>query len=569
MIPLILAVPLALMDFSEGDAGLSATGDTLQWRWGVPTSGPKGSDAVWSTNPDGPYLHDAVDHLVAELPNLSAAEHPVARIEHYHDILAGDVGTLEVHDGVGWVEAIPVYGYPDPAGFVGATDGWEEVFVELPAVSNPQLRFTLSTDATLAADGWYLRAIDVYDGDVTPPLITPLELPEDTQDLIGPYEARLWVEDDLEIASVRAEVLAAGETIAAAVTEGVPGVYTVQIPAQPPDTVIEWSVIVSDGENEARYPEAGSASFRVYLAAPTGLAVDAEDRLVATELDFRWVAPDSPEQVMGYQLYQEAEPLGPVHSEPVATQAVRADLAPSFQVAAVYAPATGDPSEPLDLDLEVPELVHIEPSAAYPGETIILELIGESLYLDEGSAALELGAGVMVEELAVRDAESLRATVAVSEDAEPGTRDLKLQSGWGSLAFAEAFAVLSGEAPSIVDVSPPALGQGQSAEVQITASEEFAGPVEVQTDPELLLADTPTVEGDVARMVLTATNGAGVGEHQLVIDDGLRVWTTRIEVVAFTPPTNRSCATAPGGPALCLLGLVALARRRSVQAVGT
>lgn len=564
MIPLFLAVPLLVIDLSVDDGGLVSGGDTGQWRWGVPTSGPLGKDTVWGTNLSGSYLNDATDTLTSQALDLSATTRPIARIVHYYDIQDGDLGHFEVNDGTGWEVAEPLYGYPEIGGYSGASGGWTDAYLVLSPSGAARFRFVMTSDDAFSRPGWYIAAIEIHDGDIAPPQIDPVETPVDTQDLAGPYPVRVWVVDDLQVDEVRVEVTANGATLDVPMVEDVPGVWLAEIPPQPPDTTVEWQVVASDGVQEARHPVDAPGAFRVFLAAPTDLAAP-DGRLVGTSVPLSWAAPVSPHPVASYVVYQDGAVAAEDVAAPAADVAVSPDLDAVFTVAAVYDVGEGDRSEALSIDLEVPELLSVDPPDGHRGDVLFVEVDGVSLYLDGASLDADLGEGITVLGAEVRDANAALLSIEIGAEATAGPRDLRLTTGYGDVVFDAAFAVKDGDAPSILSVEPASVPQRSTATVWLTASEPFAGPVTLWADDGLLLAAQPSVDGELASVVLTVDAEAGVGEHVLVVDDGRRLWTATLVVTAYTPPPARSCATgtAPLGAWWAgLLALGAVARRR-------
>ncbi|HHO50325.1 MAG TPA: hypothetical protein ENK18_05490, partial [Deltaproteobacteria bacterium] len=120
MAPLLLLT----LDLSLSDGALIEAGQTGQWGWADPAAGPTGLGSCWGTNPDGPYLHDTIDTLEIPLGDLSGVVRPLLTVRHWYEIAGGDLGVLELDDGTGWRVLDPVFGYPDPAGFVGVSLGY-------------------------------------------------------------------------------------------------------------------------------------------------------------------------------------------------------------------------------------------------------------------------------------------------------------------------------------------------------------------------------------------------------------------------------------------------------------
>lgn len=554
------ATTVALWLFAVDDGGLVSTGQTGQWEWAVPTSGPKGTAAMWATNADGPYLHDTVDELTLTLPPLDKVSRPVLHLRHWYDIDVGDASTIEVDRGQGFARVDPVYGYPELAGFVGLSGGVLDSYVRLDP-DTVQVRFVLAADEAFAHDGWYVEEIGLYDGDIAPPALTLLEAPTDTQDLDGPYLVQVHAVDDIVLEGVDLTYdVGTGPTTVPMTPDG-DDVYTGAIPGQPPDTTVHYYVTASDGEQSARVPEE-DGTFRVFLAAPTGLSVPA-GRLVGTEVELSWTAPDTPHTVDGYTVYQDGAAVASTSSNPAATVSVQANEPTVFTVAGVYDVGEGDHSEALQVDLEIPRLDYIDPPSAFGGDAVHVDISGTGLYLDQSTASIDLGSGITVTDIDVVDAFSVRASIAIDPEATPGRRDLVVGGAHGDATFSDAFEVVDGEdRPHILSVTPPSIVQGETATHTFTASEPFFGPVYVQADEDLVVVHDGHVNAETTMVTIAAANLAAPGEHVLILDDGARLWMAVLEVEEYVSPPQKSCSHHGGLLPLWWLALGALGRRR-------
>lgn len=566
--PLWLAVPVWVLDLSVTDGGLVSAGDTAQWEWGVPTVGPVG-DTSWGTRLDGPYLHDTVDTLEARLPDLSTVAEPSLVLHHWYAIRPGDGGLLEIDDGAGFVPLAAAYGYPDPDGFVGQSGGWvDHVFPLDGHGPTPRVRLVFTADANLTDAGWYVQTMSVWDGDILRPQITVVAAPTDTQDLVGPYVVSVDVADDRGAVSTTLWVsIDGGDPVATAMTPTTGIGWSAEIAAQPPGTTVAWWVDTTDGENVGRWPAAGEETFRVYLAAPTNLvAPDDDGRLVATEVKLAWDPPVSPNEVLGYEVRREGV-IGPVAEVAVPEATVPLGTGPQqFRVTAVYEAGLGDPSEVLELAVEVPVLA-LEPAVVYQGEDLHLRVEGMSLYLLQDQVSLDLGPGVEVTGIDVRDAHALVAHLTVAPEADVGLSDVTLGSTAGTFVFGDRFEIRDGaDAPRIRRIAPASMVQGDEVEIALDATVPFAAVPVIGTDEDLLVTSAATVDGTTARFSLAVSGRARIGLHSLSVDDGERLYTIDLQVeeyVARVEPGCGGCATGPDGGAAGFGGLLlALGRRR-------
>lgn len=560
---LAAAIGMWVWSFATHDHNLVSGGDPAQWAWEIPTSGPGGSEAMWCTQPQGHYLHEADDTLTLPAIDLEGMVEPTLVIEHWYDVHSGDSATLEWYDGHVWQTLMPVFGYPRVGGFVERSDGLVQHSFDLQGLgSSVQLRLRFRSDASGAEDGWYLSSIGLYDGDVTAPRLELLQAPVDTQELDAPYRVSVEAEDDSGDPVVTLHWAADGGIFVDREVDSVQGLrWDFDIPAQDPGTEVSWYVTASDGQQESRYPEEGFELFRVFLAAPTDLALD-QDRAVGTEVDLRWTPPDSPHPVLSY-IVEELDGASLQTQHTTAVLPVQADGTHSFTVTASYEAGLGNVSEVLDLDLEVPVLQELRPDQAWQGDRVRLHLSGQSLYLLQGDTELDLGQGIELEELAITDINHAQLVVSVDEDAPVGVRDLVIDSAQGVFTFPEAFEVDDGaQRPHVVSVSPSYLTQGEAGRLTISASRPFASLPEVDPGEGIVVTSAVSGEGEIASFDILVDAETPPGERILVLDDGERLWAAPFEVSNWTVPADRRCGHTGGSGWLWLLTLLPVVARR-------
>jgi hypothetical protein len=335
-----------------------------------------------------------------------------------------------------------------------------------------------------------------------------------------------------------------------------------------PGTAVGWWVEADDGTNLGRWPAAGEASFRVYLAAPTDLSGPTGEHEVADRVSLEWQPPVSPHPVLSYRVEQEGSANATLASGASAVVGLAPGDSQRFTVTAVYEAGLGDPSEPLQLDVEVPTLRAVEPDTSFQGDELYVRVSGASLYLAEG-AALDLGPDVTVEDVDVIDVETLVARVAISPGAREGAVPVTVDGSRGRFTFPGAFSIRDGaDAPRIRRVTPDALRQGDEVVVEIEATVPFAAVPRVTSDEDLVVVSDVVLEEDpeaavggrVARFTLAADTRARLGVHTLEIDDGARPYTVDVQVDEYQAPVQKGCATGAGG---WTAGVVALSLARS------
>ncbi len=556
---------LLLFDLSVDDGGFVSAGSTGQWEWGVPSSGPGGSGAVWGTNLDGNHFNDAVDTLEIPLPDLSTAVSPVLVFEHWYDLTSGDSGTIEVDSGGGWTPIQPVYGYPDATGFVGGSVLWQTDSVLLAGHGpNPRLRLVLDADVIQAADGWYLRSATVFDGDATPPRIEPIVIPVDNENFAGPYRVVMSIEDETQVTSAVIEVTVDGGSTETHVMNDVGGgVWEGFIPGQSPGSDVSWQAVTSDAENQSVWPEGDVSTFAVRLPRPTGLQ-GPSGRIVAAMVPISWRPPNTAHEVTGYIVEEQGSSEAPFELQsPGGSIPVDPDGDHVFTVRAVYAAGLSEPSAPLALDVSVPVLVEISPGAGFQGDSLTIELVGENLYLHSELTDVSFGEGIEVANIEVLDANSLSAVVTVDANAETGFRDAIISGAHGGTVFPDAFLLGDGALlPRIVDVKPRVLRQASTQTMTVTAAQDFAGAVTVDPGPGLFVSTDVKVEGAVATFELLTFGTAATGERLMILDDGHRLWPAEIEVKEFVDTDRPGCNVSPTSAWMWPAALLLLLRRR-------
>jgi hypothetical protein len=311
--------------------------------------------------------------------------------------------------------------------------------------------------------------VELWDGDILAPTVAVASPPADTQDLQGPYPVLADVTDDRAVSAVTLWYAVDGGAAVALPMTGTP--FAAQIPGQPPNSEVRLWVEATDGQNLGRWPEMGESTFRVFLAAPSGLTAVGGGRTVADEVTLMWAPPVSPHPVQRYQVHREGTVLPiAVVDDTVATVPLLADQPQTYWVDAEYDAGVGDPSEPLALSWEVPVLDEVEPSVGYQGDELFVQLAASSLYLLQGTSTVDFGPGIEVLDLDVRDATFATAHLAIARDAATGGADVTIDGPVGRFVFPSRFGVRDGsDAPrTAASTPPPSAGEAETVELEST-----------------------------------------------------------------------------------------------------
>jgi hypothetical protein len=570
------AAPLAGWSFNGSDEGFVHGGSPDLWEWGTPSADPGAcfDGACWCTGLDSDYGTDSLDTLTFASYDLTGIEDPHLTMVHWYDIdssTGGDYGQLQYDDGSGnWTALPPTLGGGDV--FTGTTTGWRTVYFDLSGLTDlSRVRAVLVSDDTINRPGWCIDQVQVWDGDIVPPVIEPTLWPVDTQDVDGPYELTATVVDDDAVADVSVHWFDGVEEHEAPMVESPADSWLFDFPIVEPGTTVEWWITAEDETgNLTRWPDADMASFRVYLAAPTNLQTP-EGRLVGNSVHMHWDEPDSPtHDVLAYRLYRDGMALFP-DIKGTSTIAEMPDSEAVFAVSAIYATTIGelegDRSEPLTVSVSLPTIDPLVPGSGWPGDTLRIELTGSYLQLVDGDVTLDLGDGITVSPASVTDVDRATFEIAIADDAEAGPRIATLRSGEVEVEAAAAFEILDGVPPSLTSVEPDSLRQGSHGSVVVTLDHLPAGTPVVDLG-EGVVVESTAVDGPAVTVEVTVLADAPLGERPIVVDDGERIlegleFTVRDQAVR----ADKNCATGPGAGIVSILAALALtvARRSRNQ----
>ena len=562
-----LAANLILdLSLDEDDGGLTPEVGDLQWEFGEPSTGPQSAFTgtnVWATRLDAPYLNDADGRLLLPSEDLTSLTSPQLAFWHWSDIHGSDVARIEVLDGSTWTLIEPVYDYPTGDGFTGSSDGWQFVVVDLQGVSNlDQVRLRLIADESVQDAGWYIDAIQVWDGDVAEPQLDDLDLLDDTDDLDGPYLVSVAAEDDVALVQVQLVVSLDGGSDSLVEMSMDGDRWVGEVPGQAPDTQVSYAVVATDGANSARLPLVGYEGFRVRLPAPTGL-VGPEGRVVDVVAGLDWTPPESDHTVLEYRIWRDEDVVEVVDTPPAEVELLGDDR---FSVSAVFDAGEGDRSKTLVLNSSRPRVTAVEPPEFWQGESVRLEVEGSYLLLVQGDVEASLGPGVTVTAIEVLDVDRCEVLVEVAETAEVGQRELVLTTG-NLEVIADVQVLLSdgSDRPALLDVLPAELTQGESGTLRIRASQPLNELPLVDLGDEVVVERVRMSGDDTVLVDVVVGPSAPVGWRPVEVDDGRRLLSgVEFEVVAYAPEVTTCGPGVPSGGLVLLL--LAVSRRSGPRA---
>lgn len=570
------ATPIAAWSLDTDDGGFVSGGELAQWRWGVVQTGPyAGYDSAdaWGTNLVGTYLNDSTDTLTFPSIDLSGAERPALRYFQWYALGLGDAGWIEADSGSGWTVLDPVYGYPDGgASWTGSSSGWEEVVVPLDGLgATPALRWVFAADPSGVGTGWFIDGVALWDGDVAPPLLTELSTLADTTNVRGPYAVEVDAKDDSAVTDVTLHwTLSDGSIGRAAMAEVDDAHWLGAIPGQPPDTTVSWWVEATDGANSVTAPTGGT-SFRVYLPPPQSLT-GPEGRVVASTAQLRWQPPTLTDDLTGYRVYRDGEPVLDAGTEDpdgdgwIAVDAPVTGGSDSFTVRAVYeidgTTYEGDPSDAVTVDAVVPALLSLSPTSGYAGDTLRLTFTGEYLFFTEDGLDVDLGDGVSVLDVDVQDVDVARVLVEIDPNADVGGRSLLLSTEACAYTADDLFEVLAEtDRPKLLKITPDSVRQGDSGTLAIQWSGELGDEPTVDLGGGIIVTGV-TRGSDGLEVDYTVDYTAAIGDHVVTVDDGVRLLGgVTLEVQDALAPIA-TCGLGLGPGWLGVLVAAAAVRRR-------
>ncbi|MCB9791740.1 MAG: hypothetical protein H6741_03345 [Alphaproteobacteria bacterium] len=556
----------------DSDEGFSPVDPDGQWEWGsFPTDyGPAGGftgASGWATRLDGAYFNEVEAQLSLPAYPLGDLGQPMLEIVHWYEMAEGDVVNLVYVGGSGLEVIDPVYSYPIAAGYSGSSGGWVRSWFDLDGISDTSaVALHLLTDRDVQMSGWYVDELSLWDGDVAPPKVSQLTALPDTEDVDGPYLVQVYaVDNDGQPGVSLLYQIGDGSSQAVPMSALGGGWFEAEIsgPVEP-GTEITYQVRASDGENVVLEPADAPRSFEVRLLPPTGLR-GPEGRIVDTEAELVWDAPESIHAVEGYRVLRGEEALFEVEGRFALVPLVGGGE-DSYAVQALYEVGESGPSEPLSLQVSLPEVLSLSPSAAYQGDTVRVTVTGQYLLLSEGEVDAELGVGVEVVDVEVSHVDEAVLVLEVAEDAPLGTRNLELSSGDVLVRVTEAFVLLDGAArPQLTGIEPDALRQGDARSVVITASEPFEDLPLIDLGPGVLVEEVSLLSDSAVEVQVVVEPTAAIGQRPVTVDDGARVWEgVQLRVRDAVPNETGRCQSGAGAPwmAGAVLGLLAALRRR-------
>lgn len=146
-------------------AGNDSNGWLAQTPWAITTVASNSPSGSWTDSPGGNYQNLINTSLVSPLIDLTNLSDVTISFFHQYAFEDGfDTGSVEVSadDGKSWQRV---------ASFSGAQSGFVPVVVSAPSLARAKqarVRFHVSSDTAVVADGWYLDDISVRAKPITP-----------------------------------------------------------------------------------------------------------------------------------------------------------------------------------------------------------------------------------------------------------------------------------------------------------------------------------------------------------------------------------------------------------------
>ena len=537
-------------DLQSDDGGLAESGSPDQWAWGAIDKGPgEGSEGPlgWATRLSQVHMNSADDRLT--LPDVSLLDslRPVLILTHWHDLEPGDDdwGVVERRVDGSWEAVAPLRG---PVEFTGSSEGWRTDYIDLTdteSLADVRLRFR--SDEAVARAGWVVGALEVVDGDPVPPVVTLVQTPTDSQDLGGPHPVSAIVTDDVGVTQVSLVwFTGASDRREAILFQTEPGIFEGSLPGAAPGTTFVWWIQAEDAAGNVGL--ASGPSFRTFLPAPTDLR-GPTGRWVDTTVPLTWRAPDSPWPIVEYVVSRN----GTAVARTTDTQADAPVLGPSDQFTVTGRFETddgvfeGDPSQPVAVTAYPPTILRVSPSAAWPGDTVHIELQGRYLLLAQDDVEVDLGPGVAVSEVEVVDADTLQLRADVSASAAAGLRTVVVASGDHEATAAAAFEVrTSASRPRIEATVPTRLVRGERTRLTVRSTVSLPDDSRLDLGTGVVVEAGTRVDDRTLRFMVAVATDAPTGGHVPELDIGTRLLTgPAIDIQPPQPAPQTLCGVGP------------------------
>ena len=576
--PVAAATLLASFPTDSMNAGFVSSGIPGSWDCGEVTSGPLGGEqdtTACATGLAANYTNNAADFLRLPAFDLGLVTEPFLRFSHWWEIEVGDEAVVERQLGDGsWEQIELVYGYPGGVDHLSGDGGWVDTWIDLYGISDTSdLRLVLRSNQGVTGAGWFVDNMEVWDGDIVPPVLEDLSVLSDTEVVTQPYSVTVTALDNQELDAVNLNYVIDGNSI---FTQGMSdaggGSFQGQIPPQGPDTLVQYWVEAQDGVHSSLAPLVGTNSFRVRLPAPEALS--GPDEVIHDDsvwLD--WQAPVSIHPLFSYGVYRSGEWLMDAY-EPFVEVDLLGDSQDSFTVAGNYElpsgeVVSGDHSNSWSVNAAVPAILSADPSLVYQGDTVHLEVVGANMLFVQGDVEVTIDSYIEILAVQIENVDRARITMYVPPDALIGPRSVYAYSGDSNALLTEAFSVVSGDdLPRIEEIIPNGLRQGQSDTVEFTLSTPISAAPLVDLGPGVVVESVDWTAPDRVIATVSVDSKAPLGERDAVLDDGIRAITgvefdVRDQVVEPVGCRSATSGGRHGVWSLLALCLAAVMRRRN------
>jgi hypothetical protein len=550
------------------EAGFVSSGIPGSWACGEVTSGPLGGEqdtTACGTGLTANYINNAADFLKLPEFDLVSVPEPFLKFSHWWEIAAGDEAVVEhqLTDGT-WEQLELVYGYPDGFDYLTGDGGWVDTWVDLTGISDTSdLRLVLRSNQGVTGAGWFVDNLEVWDGDIVPPILNNLSDLPDTEVVTQPYPVMVTALDNRQLDSVVLNYVIDGNSIfSQGMSDVGGGSFQGQIPAQDPDTSVQYWVEAQDGTHSSLAPLVGTNSFRVRLPAPEALS--GPDEVIHDDtvwLD--WQMPVSIHPLFYYGVYRSGEWLLDAY-EPFVQVDLLGDGQDIFTVAGSYELPSGeivegDHSDSWRVNSAVPVILSADPSLVYQGDTVHLVVVGTNMLFVQDDVEVTIDSNIEILAVEVDNVDRALITMYVPSDAQIGPRSLYVYSGDSNALLPEAFSVVSGDdLPRIEEIIPKGLRQGQSDSVEFYLSTALSAEPLVDLGPGVLVESVEWTAPDRVTAVVSVDPKAPLGDRSAVLDDGIRAITGAEFDVRDQIIETVGCRVAPNGRQRGVWSLIAL-----------
>ncbi|WP_202079500.1 S8 family serine peptidase [Caldalkalibacillus salinus] len=153
-------VTLYFSDFEADNGGFVTDGDSSEWEWGIPTSGPgeaASGESLWATNLSGDYSNSSDSGIMSPTLDLTDVQDAELTFTHWYNIERNyDQAYVRITTDDGAT-------FEDIASYSERRGEWSDVTISLRDYVGEEIRiqFLFTSDLSVTYPGWYIDDVRV------------------------------------------------------------------------------------------------------------------------------------------------------------------------------------------------------------------------------------------------------------------------------------------------------------------------------------------------------------------------------------------------------------------------